>query len=105
MGPFEIAAIALIAVFGSRIINTWLKTRAGGAGANQKIRQLEQRIQALESFQQDPKGLTGLQERVHVLEGIVTTDDFELQQKFRQLEQGDPDSQNPDPSQSNSRPR
>jgi hypothetical protein len=86
MGPFEVAALAIIAVFGSRIITTWLQANRGGTAAQQKIQEWEHRLQALEGIQQNPKGLQGLQERVHVLEEIVTTDDFELRQKFRQLE-------------------
>ena len=86
IGPFEIAAIAIVGSFVTKIINTWVKTRGSAGGG--KIQELERRIQALESGERAPKGLKGLQERVHVLEEIVTTDDFELRQKFRQLEQG-----------------
>ena len=82
-GPFLVAIVAIIAVFGSKVLNTWLRTNRGGAAAQQKIQELERRIQALE-VRQPAKAL---EERVHVLEEIVTTDDFELQQKFRQLEQ------------------
>ena len=44
---------------------------------------LRRRIQALEA----QRDVHALQERVHVLEEIVTTEDFELKKKFRQLEQ------------------
>lgn len=82
-GPFIVAIVAIIAVFGSKVLNTWLQTNRGGAAAQQRIQDLERRIQALEARQP----AKALEERVHVLEEIVTTDDFELQQKFRQLEQ------------------
>ena len=79
MGPFEIAAIAIIGSFVTKIINTWLKTR--GSEGSVKIRELEQRLQALEA--QTP--VKALQERVNTLEAIVTSDEFELHKKFQQL--------------------
>ena len=79
MGPFEIAAIAIIGSFVTKIINTWLKTR--GSEGSVKIRELEQRLQALEA--QPP--VKALQERVNTLEAIVTSDEFELHKKFQQL--------------------
>ncbi len=100
MGPFEIAAIAIIAVFGSRIVNTWLTTRQGGSAAQKKIQDLDRRILALESGQNP----NALESRIHVLEEIVTADEFELQQKFRQLEQKNSESGTA-PSQSTGRPR
>jgi hypothetical protein len=87
MGPFEVAAIALIGAFITRIVTTRMKTNPG-TGGSPKIQELEHRIQALEA----QRDIQALQERVHVLEEIVTTEDFELQQKFRQLEQQDPES-------------
>jgi hypothetical protein len=89
MGPFEIAAIAIIGAFVTKIVTKWMETHKGNAGANTQIQQLEHRIQALEA-QQEVTGMKALQERVHVLEEIVTTDEFELQKKFRQLEQDEP---------------
>lgn len=83
MGPFVIAAIAIIGAFTVKIATTWMKTNQGNAASTKKIQELESRIQALEA-QQDVKAL---QERVHVLEEIVTTDEFELKRKFRELEQ------------------
>lgn len=100
-GPFIVAIVALIAVFGSRVLNTWIQTNRGNAASQQKIQELERRLQALEA--RPP--MKALEERVHVLEEIVTTDDFELQQKFRQLEQGESAVYSPDPHQSGARPR
>ena len=85
MGPFEVAAIAIIGAFATRIVTAWISAnKRTGGGPN--IQDLERRIQALEA-QQD---VQALQERVHVLEEIVTTEDFELQRKFHQLEHKDP---------------
>ena len=95
MGPFEIAAIAIIGAFFTKIVTTWMKTNKGNVGSNTKIQDLEHRIQALEA-QQEVIGMKALQERVHVLEEIVTTDEFELQKKFRQLEQKEPKSLQPE---------
>lgn len=81
MGPFEIAAIAIIGGFATRIITTWLRANKGNA-SQQKIQELEQRIAQLESR---PALTAGVQERLKVLEDIVVSDDFELQRKFRQL--------------------
>jgi len=81
IGPFEIAAIAIIGGFATRIITTWLRANRGNA-YQQKIQELEQRIAQLESR---PALTPGIQERVKVLEDIVTSDDFDLQRKFRQL--------------------
>ena len=81
MGPFEIAAIAIIGGFATRIITTWLHANKGNA-SQQKIQELEQRIAQLESR---PALTAGVQERLKVLEDIVVSDDFELQRKFRQL--------------------
>ena len=91
MGPFEIAAIAIVGAFFTKIVTTWMKTNQGNVGSNTKIQDLERRIQALEA-QQEVTGMKALQERVHVLEEIVTTDEFELQKKFHQLEQKEPKS-------------
>ena len=92
MGPFEIAAIAIIGAFVTKIVTTWMKTNQGNVGSsNTKVQDLERRIQALEA-QQEVTGMKALQERVHVLEEIVTTDEFELQKKFHQLEQKEPKS-------------
>ena len=81
MGPFEIAALAIIGGFATRIITTWLHANKGNA-SQQKIQELEQRIAQLESR---PALTAGVQERLKVLEDIVVSDDFELQRKFRQL--------------------
>jgi predicted nucleic acid-binding protein len=99
-GPFIVAVVALIAVFGSKVLNNWIHATRGNAASQQKIQELERRLQALES--RPP--MKALEERVHVLEEIVTTDEFELQQKFRQLEQGEA-SQAKESSQSGRRPR
>lgn len=87
MGVFEFLVIAV--VFGSmtKIMTTFLKKREG---SDPRIPELERRIQQLEAQQQELKALQALPERVHVLESIVTTDEFELQRKFRQLEQKTP---------------
>ena len=82
MGPFEIAAIAIVGSFIVKIVDTWIKTRGASSGEQKKILELERRVQALESGQ----GAKALEARLHVLEEIVTTDEFELQQKFKQLE-------------------
>ncbi len=79
-GPFEFVALVIIGGFVTRIVTTWLNAKQGAA--NQKIQELEQRVAQLESR---PALTTGVQERLKVLEDIVTSDDFELQRKFRQL--------------------
>jgi hypothetical protein len=102
MGPFEIVAIAIVGSFIVKIVTTWMHTHQGNtSGANAKIKELEHRIQQLESGQ----GAKALEERVHVLEEIVTTDDFDLQQKFRQLEQKESMSRIGDSRPSTNRPR
>jgi len=88
MGPFEIAAIAIVGSFIVKIADTWIKTRGGSSDAQKRIVELERRIQALESGQ----GTHALESRLHVLEEIVTSDEFELQQKFKQLEREKSDS-------------
>lgn len=100
-GPFIVAIVALIAVFGSKVLNNWIHATRGNAASQQKIQELERRLQALES--RPP--MKALEERVHVLEEIVTTDDFELQQKFRQLEQGESTPPSAESSQIGGRPR
>ena len=100
MGPFELAAIIIITVFGSKTLTAWLTTRRGNSASQKKIQDLEGRIQALESGH----SVNALESRLHVLEEIVTTDEFELQQKFRQLEQENSES-GAAPSQSTGRPR
>ena len=85
MGPFEIAAIAIIGGFITKIVTTRMKTK--GNVESTKVQELERRIQALEARQGQEVNVKALQERVHVLEDIVTTGEFELQKKFRQLEQ------------------
>jgi hypothetical protein len=82
MGPFEIAAIAIIGGFITKIYTERIRAGKGNV-SNIKIQELEQRVQALESHQ-DVKALS---ERVHVLETIVTTNEFDLQKKFRELGQ------------------
>jgi hypothetical protein len=82
MGPFEIAAIAIIGGFITKIYTERIRADKGNV-SNIKIQELEQRVQALESHQ-DVKSLS---ERVHVLETIVTTNEFDLQKKFRELGQ------------------
>lgn len=101
MGPFEIAAIAIVGGFIVKITSTWMKTRAENPGASAKIQELERRIQALEAG----GGAKALESRVHVLEEIVTTDDFELQQKFRQLERENAATDTSSSAQSSTRPR
>lgn len=102
MGPFEIAAIAIIGGFIVKIVTTWMHTHQGNtSGANVKIKELEHRIQQLEAGQ----GAKALEERIHVLEEIVTTDDFDLQQKFRQLEHKESVPQIGDSQSSINRPR
>ncbi len=100
MGPFELAAIIIITVFGSKTLIAWLNTRRGDSASQARIQELERRILALESGQNS----NALESRIHVLEEIVTTDEFELQQKFRQLEQENSESGTA-PSQSTGRPR
>ena len=85
MGPFEIAAIAIIGGFIIKGYTAWLNSNRGGGGNNKKVQELERRIEALESQQ----NVKALQERVNILEEIVTTDEFELQKKFRRLEAQD----------------
>jgi hypothetical protein len=87
MGPFELAVIAIVIIGGSitKIATTQMKTK--GVADSAKIQELERRIQALETQPGPNVNVKALQERVHVLEDIVTADDFELQKKFRQLEQ------------------
>jgi hypothetical protein len=82
MGPFEIAAIAIIGGFLTKIYTERIRANKGNF-SNTKIQELEQRIQALESHQD----VKALQERIHVLETIVTTNEFDLQKKFHELGQ------------------
>ena len=81
MGPFEIAAIAIVGAFVTKVYGIWLRSRNQSSGRT-KVPELERRIEALEAQQ----NVKALQERVHVLEEIVTTNEFDLQKKFRELE-------------------
>ena len=87
LGPFEVAAIAIIGAFVTRIVTAWIKENKG-TGSGSIIQDLERRIQALEA----QRDVHALQERVHVLEEIVTTEEFELHKKFHQLDHNDPES-------------
>jgi hypothetical protein len=84
MGVFEFLVVAVVFGTLSQVVTTWMRTRHSQGG--QQVQDLERRIQALEAQQQELKALQALPERVHVLESIVTTDEFELQRKFRELE-------------------
>lgn len=84
MGVFEFLVIAVVFGTLSEVVKTWMKTRQ--SQGSPQMQDLERRIQALEAQQQELKTLQALPERVHVLESIVTTDEFELQRKFRELE-------------------
>lgn len=80
MGPFEIAAIAIIGSCLTKAYTAWLKANKGNA-SQAKLEELERRIASLEAGHDT----RALQERVQTLEEIVTTEEFDLQQKFRQL--------------------
>lgn len=80
MGPFEVAALAILGWIITRSFSTWTKAKQGDNA--EKLRELEQRIQELET--REP--MKALQERVQTLEDIVVEDDMELKKKFRQLD-------------------
>ncbi len=72
IGPFEVAALAIVA----GIISKWFKAK--GRASQSQLKELEQRIQALEAQQ----AVKDLQKRIGVLEEIFVTEDFELQRKL-----------------------
>ena len=80
MGPFELGAIAVVGGLLYSAYGMWVKAR--GNINHEKLEELEQKIAALESHQDTKQ----LQERVQVLEEIVTSKEFELEQKLRQLD-------------------
>lgn len=81
MGPFEVAALAIVVWGITEIISKRAKLQKGVGHA--KIQELERRVRELEAHQ----NVKALEERVHSLENIVTTDEFELKEKFKHLEE------------------
>jgi membrane protein implicated in regulation of membrane protease activity len=76
MNPFEFVLLILILAFGYSLLSTWMKQR-----------RVEQRRAAREAeANEDLLGrLAQLEERVKVLERIVTDERFDLRQQFREL--------------------
>lgn len=76
MNPFEFVLIILILSFGYSLLATWMKHRR--IGAKRAERDAEANAELVERLAQ-------LEERVRVLERIVTDERFDLKQQFREL--------------------
>jgi len=76
MNAFEFAIMVVIASFIYKLLAAWMRSRAQSRSnddsANANVAAMQQRLEQLE-------------ERVQVLERIVTDDRFELKQQFRDL--------------------
>jgi hypothetical protein len=76
MNPFEFVITIIALFYGYKLISSWMRSReqsrANDASANEGAAVMQQRLAQLE-------------ERVRVLERIVTDDRFELKQQFKDL--------------------
>ncbi len=81
IGFFEVVALAIIASFFTKWFSIWTQSRQGNPG-NAKIQALERRIQELEAHQ----NVKAIEERVHTLEEIVVSNEFELKKKLHELD-------------------
>ena len=75
MNPFEFVLIILILSFGYSLLATWMKHRHVGA----------KRAERDAANAELADRLAQLEERVRVLERIVTDERFDLKQQFRDL--------------------
>ena len=73
MNPFEFVIVIIVLSFGYKLIAGWMRSRS------QMTVEEPGRAELL-------KRLDGVEERVRVLERIVTDDRFDLKQQFKDLE-------------------
>jgi hypothetical protein len=73
MHPFEFALAIIALVFGFKLLRTWMLQRQPSRADEAVNRELRERLVQLE-------------ERVRVLERIVTDERFDLKQQFKDLE-------------------
>jgi hypothetical protein len=75
MNPFEFVIVILVLSFGYKLLDGWLRNRprehAGEPGRAALLKKLEE-----------------VEERVRVLERIVTDERFDLKRQFKDLEAG-----------------
>ena len=79
MHVFEMAALIVAIVFGAGVINNYIKHSAGGAKRRELEAELDRRMQRIDS----------LEERVQVLEKIVTDRNYDLKRELNDLEHAD----------------
>jgi hypothetical protein len=73
MNPFEFVITIIALFYGYKLISSWMRSREQSRGSDASANAgLVQRLEQLE-------------ERVRVLERIVTDDRFELKQQFKDL--------------------
>jgi hypothetical protein len=73
MHPFEFALAIVALIFGFKLLRTWMLQRQPSRAEEAVTRELRERLVQLE-------------ERVSVLERIVTDERFDLKQQFKDLE-------------------
>jgi hypothetical protein len=73
MNVFEMVVIIVVFSVGAGVINNYLKSRDAGR-------------RALRDLAPELKRLDALEERVRVLEAVVTDHNWDLQRQFRDLE-------------------
>lgn len=72
MNPFEMVVIIVLIAVGAGVINNYLKHKAESGTGQADPREWMDKLDAME-------------ERIRVLEKIVTDRDYDLKQKFRDL--------------------
>jgi len=72
MNPFEMVVIIVLIAVGAGVINNYLKHKAESGEGQADTREWMSKLDAME-------------ERIRVLEKIVTDRDYDLKQKFRDL--------------------
>ncbi len=83
MSEYDMVSFIVAVIATAVVIRAYIKSRhSHGAESSGKIAELSKRIDNLESMNQE------MQSRLHVLEEIVTSRDYDLKQKFRELEDG-----------------
>ena len=76
MSVFEFVLAIVLVVMGAGVINNYIKVRAKRQPSDDSVAEAEHYLAQLEA----------LEDRVQVLERIVTDRNYDLKQKFRDLE-------------------
>ena len=79
MDVFKMAALIVFIVFGAGVLNNYIKYSAGGARRRELEAELERRMKLIDA----------LEERVQVLEKIVTDRNYDLKRELHGLEHAD----------------